>query len=141
MINATAAVIPTFDALTIFYTGTGNALIEIGEFKSEQRGGLVLLELTDTGGADWVPLNMNKLGRGMITNCTAEGPAKFRGELMGGRASGMRVRAKDIVGWSQVQVDVTFAGGHWRHILHGAPEYVIQEVPDLRDLMRGERSG
>lgn len=141
MIGASVEIVPSFDAITMFFTGTGNLLIEIGEFHPERKGGLVVLEITDTGGASWLPLNMNKLGRGMVTNCTAEGPARFRGELMGGKASGVRVRAKDILGWSQVAVELTFAGGRWRHILHGAPEYVIQEVPDLQDLMRGERRG
>lgn len=141
MIGASAQVIPSYDAITMFFTGSGNLLVEIGEFASVKKGGLVLLEQTDTGGASWVPMNMSKLGRGMITNCTADGPAKFRGELIGGRATGVRVRAKDIVGWSQVVVELTFAGARWRHILHGAPDYVIQEVPDLMDLMRGERRG
>lgn len=134
MIDATADWVGTDDALTLFYTGIGNVLVNIGGFE-QVTPGVVLLECTENGGMSWLPMNMTKLGRGMITNCTSSGPASFRGELIGGKATGVRARCQDTQPWQPIVVEMTFAGGKGRHILRGGPRYVIQEVPDLQDFL------
>lgn len=128
-------VVPTLDTMTVFYTGGGNCMVEIGKFTKCPKG-VVLLEHTTNGGASWQPFNATKVGRGMTTNAIDSGPAIFRGQLEGGRAAGLRVRCQDTLEMEQISVQITFAGGIVRHYIRGEPHYTIQEVPDLRDLLR-----
>jgi hypothetical protein len=135
LIDATADPIGTFDSFTLFYTGGGNCIIEVGEF-TKMPEGVVLLEMTRTGGSKWEPFNAEKLGRGMSTCATDSGPARFRGQLEDGNAVGIRVRAAKTLEMERIRVQITFAGGIFQHYISTEPNYVIEEVPDLRDFIK-----
>lgn len=129
--------IPQIDALAMFYSVTGNALIEVlSGFPSESQpaprgSGNVALEETNTGGARWTALTCEKFGRGVKTNATSTSPCRFRAPLLGmpSAAHGIRVRAWETPLFKPFEVRITFAGHQYDHVIRHVDEFCIQEMP------------
>lgn len=128
--------IPQQSALVMFYSLTGNALLEVmSGFPSETRPargmGSVVLEQTSTGGASWAALDCLKLGRGMHSNATSTSPCRFRAALMSnpGGAHGIRLRCSETPLFKPFEVRITFAGHQHRHVIRRVDEFLIQEMP------------
>lgn len=119
------------DSLSVFIgSPSTTVVISIGEF-SVISPGVVLLE--ENTGKDWTPINMTKVGRGMITNVVAGGPAQFRGVIYGPIT--LRVRAQNTVEMEPIAVEIRWDGGTARHVLRAESKFVIKEAPDIRDLI------
>lgn len=129
--------IPQPDALAMFYSLTGNALIEVlSGFPYENRpaprgSGNVVLEETSSGGARWTALTCEKLGRGVNTNATSTSPCRFRAPLLGmpSGAHGIRVRTWETPLFKPFEVRITFAGHQYGHVIRRVDEFCIQEMP------------
>lgn len=119
-----------FSSLTMYYEGRGNALLDIESSFAREPPGVVLLE-TSKGGREWHHLDCTKVGRGMMANATATGPAHFRTQLDSDHlhSSAIRVRCQDTPQMLAITVSMTFAGATYRHIIRPEPDYVIQEEP------------
>lgn len=137
MINAWASFVPTINALTMFYQGSGNCLIEVESSFLKRPGGVLLIEHTKTGGTSWHPFEAEKVGRGMRTNATDSGPCRFRAQLdvepyVNGTkptvtALGLRLRCQDTREMDPIDVAITFAGQRYRHTIMEESHFVIAE--------------
>lgn len=139
----------TLDSLTMHYAASQYVTIGIGPF-DETSGGVLLLEYGEQGltvpgiqqgltvpGIAWIPLNMSKVGRGMVTCAVNKGPARFQGELPLPRTTiaSFRVRADKTADMKPIEVTIAIQGGMTAsHTLRGESRFVIAEEPDIRDL-------
>lgn len=120
-----------FSSVTMQYTGSNGVSISIGRF-TQTGAGVVLVDHSETG-MNWFPLNLQKRGWGIITNCTGSGPAVFTGSLTG--PGYLRVHVQDTVDMEPIAVEIRFGDVIGRHVLRGESKFVIEEAPDLRDLL------
>lgn len=119
-----------FSALTMFYQGRGNVLIEIHSDFTKTEAGALLIEVSSTAGRSWTHRDCEKVGRGMTTSLTDRGPALFRTQIDARvTPEAIRIRCQDTKEMEPIAVSISFAGIIHHHQVRTPPDFIVQEEP------------